>query len=208
MNKKIIIIGASGLGKEVLWLAQRCGREVLGFLDDTEAKQGSVINSFPVLGKINNWPNYSDCEFIIAVGSPQGRKKILELMQTLGNPSFCTLIDPSAIIGDSVAIGDGCIICAGVICTVNINIFDHVIINLNSTVGHDTIINELSTIAPNVSISGNITIEPCVEVGTGASVREKITLGSESLIGMGSVVTKTISKSMVVVGNPAKPLSR
>lgn len=208
MNKKVVIIGASGLGKEVLWLAQRCGRQVLGFLDDTESKQGSIINNIPVLGEINSWPKYLDCEFIIAVGNPHGRKKIFELMHTLGNPSFCTLIDPSAIVGDSIAIGKGCIICAGVICTVNINISDHVIINLNSTVGHDTVINEFSTIAPNVSISGNITIEPCVEVGTGASVREKLTLGSESLIGMGSVVTKNTLESSIVVGNPAKPLSR
>lgn len=204
--RDLIIIGASGFGKEVHWLAKRCNRNILGFLDDTEEKQGINILDSKILGKIEDWVKYRSTEFIIAIGSPNGRKIVKDKMLLSGKPKFTTLIDPSAIIGNSVTIGDGSILCAGVICTVNIEIKDHVIINLNSTIGHDVIINNYCTISPNASISGNIEIKELCEIGTGACLREKITIGRRSLIGMGSVVIKSIEESSTIVGNPAKKL--
>ena len=37
--KNLIIIGASSFCKEVLWLAKRLCRNVIGFLDDTPEKK-------------------------------------------------------------------------------------------------------------------------------------------------------------------------
>lgn len=206
--KKLIIIGASGFGKEVYWLASRCGREVLGFLDDTDEKQGKAFSGSTVLGKINDWINFKDCDFIIAIGSPSGRKKVSEKMKELGEPSFCILIDPSATVGQTVIVGEGSVICAGVICTVDIKLGSHVILNINTTVGHDVKIADYCTVAPSVSISGNIDVESLVEIGTGAKLREKITVGREAMIGMGAVVTKPVEAMKVVIGNPAKSLNR
>ena len=41
-------------------------------------------------------------------------------------------------------------------------------------------------------------------VGTGSSIRNGVTVGKNSLIGMGSVVTKDIESDSVVYGAPAK----
>jgi len=53
MGQEIIIVGASGLGKEVLWLAQRAGLKVQGFLVlTTLIKQFAICQfwaRFPVL---------------------------------------------------------------------------------------------------------------------------------------------------------------
>lgn len=202
--KKLIIIGASGFGMEVLWLAERCGRKILGFLDDTLEKQGTTLLGVPILGVIDNWVSYDDCEFIIAIGSPRGRNLIASKMNQLGAPVFTSLIDPSAIIGKEVSIQDGSIVCAGVICTVKVDIGLHAIVNLNTTIGHESILGDYCTIAPNASISGNVTCGDMVEIGTGAKIREKISIGSGSVIGMGSVLTKNVEPCKVVVGNPAR----
>ena len=49
----LIIVGASGLGKEVAWLAERAGVTVAGFLDDDFELQGCEFYHKPVLGVID-----------------------------------------------------------------------------------------------------------------------------------------------------------
>lgn len=48
----LIIIGARGFGLEVLFLAQRLGRPIKGFLDDNPAIVGSIVLGAPVLGSV------------------------------------------------------------------------------------------------------------------------------------------------------------
>lgn len=202
--KDVIIIGASSFGMEVLWLARRLGRNIAGFLDDTTAKQNKTIMGAPVLGLIDECDKYKNHEFIIAIGSPRGRESVVSRIQDCTVVEYATLIDPSAIVDNDVSIAEGSIICAGVICTVGIDIGKHTIINLNSTVGHGVTIGDFVTVAPNVSISGNIHLNNLVEVGTGATLRENLEVGAGTIVGMGSVLTKSVDANKVVVGNPAR----
>lgn len=207
--KSLIIVGASGFGMEVAFLAKRLGRDILGFLDDTSEKQGEKIEGLPVLGKLDDWCRYEDVEFSIAIGSPRARKSVVEKMLSNNQkPSFATLIDPAAILGSSVTVGEGSIICAGVIATVDINLGKHVIINLNSTIGHECNIGDFVTIAPIAAVSGNISLDDLVEVGTGAALRQKLDVGQGAIIGMGSVLTKSVAPLSVVVGNPARVIKK
>src|SRR5690606_21349074 len=66
-EKSLIIIGASGFGKEVAWLAKRLNIDVQGYLDDDEAIQGQSFYSYPVLGKISNWVGFLDSDFVVAI---------------------------------------------------------------------------------------------------------------------------------------------
>lgn len=204
--KKLVIVGAGGFGKEVAWMAKRCGREVLGFLDSTPDKQNTQVMGVEVLGPFDKANEYLDCEFVIAIGNPRSRKKIVDDFFHGNQYHFATLIDPSVIIGMDVLIEEGSVICAGSILTVNIEIGKHTIVNLNSTIGHDVRIKSFVTIAPNVSISGNVILDDYVEIGTNATVREKLYIQEGAMIGMGGVLTKDVPENHVMVGNPAKLL--
>lgn len=204
--KKIIVVGAGGFGKEVAWMAKRCGRDVLGFLDGTPEKQQTNIMGFDVLGPLEHAHQYIDCEFVIAIGNPRSRKKIIDLFFNDEKFEFATLIDPSAIVGQDVFIGIGSMICAGAILTVDIEVGNHAIININSTIGHDVRIHDFVTIAPNASISGNVFLDDLVEVGTNATLREKLVVKEGAMIGMGAVLTKDVEINHVMIGNPAKLL--
>jgi sugar O-acyltransferase (sialic acid O-acetyltransferase NeuD family) len=202
---KLIIVGFSGFGKEVFFLAKRLGLEVHGFLDDNPKAQGAIFAGASVLGSISKWQEYPDCNFVIAIGDPAVREKVYNEMLAFGAPCFATLIDPAAIVlPEMVEIGDGSIICAGTICTVNITIGKHVIINLNCTIGHDTKVGDFATVAPMVAVSGNVAIGRSVEIGTSASIRQGLNIGHGAMLGMGSVLTKDMPEKVVFFGSPAK----
>ena len=51
---------------------------------------------------------------------------------------------------------------------------------------------------------GGVTIEDDVFIGTGVIILDGVTIGTHSVIGAGSVVTKNILPYSVAAGNPAK----
>jgi len=204
--KSIVIVGFGGFGREVAWLANECGRKVLGFLDDN-IEPGSQL-SYTILGGVDSWQDYSDSDFVVAIGNPRVRKKIVERLSSQGLRSFATLVDPSVKMGESVRVGEGSVICAGSIATIDIDIGDHVIINLNVTLGHDDKLFDYVTVAPMVALSGNVTLREGVEVGTGAAIRQGVSMAKGSMLGMGGVLTKDTDSDTIYIGSPAKPLKQ
>ena len=210
--KDLIIIGASGFGREVAWLVERINRvtptwNLRGFMDDNEAIHGTEINGYHVLGGTDAVGNYPDAYFVCAVGASKIREKIIGNMKAI-NPDirFATVIDPSVEMSDFVTIGEGTIICAHTIITVNISIGDHVIINLDCTIGHDAVLHDYVTLYPSVNVSGMTNIGHCSELGTGMQIIQGKTVGDYSIVGAGAVVVKDIPANCTAVGSPAKPI--
>src|SRR6185437_6641532 len=145
-------------------------------------------------------------QVVFAIGNPAAKKIIIEKIHN-SNLQFPRLIHPSVLIGeDDVHVGEGSIICAGTIITVNINIGKHVILNLSCTVGHDTIIGDFSSFMPTVNISGEVNIKECVYAGTGAKIINQLEIGENTIIGSGAVVSKSLPANCTAVGVPAKPI--
>lgn len=206
---KIAIFGAGGFGREVHFLIEQINEinptyEFIGYFDDGIEK-GKLINDYPVLGGINELNQYNtELSIAIAIGDPTVKRKVIE---KITNPfvNFPLLIHPGVLIGNRKfnKIGKGCIICAGVIITVNITIKDFVILNLSCTVGHDTIIGDYSSFMPSVNISGEVIIESGVYIGTGAKIINQLTIGENTIVGAGAVVCKSLPANCTAVGVPA-----
>lgn len=210
--KDLIIYGAGGFGREVAWLVERINKvtptwKLLGFIDGDESLQGTEINGYPVLGKDEDVKRYPDAHYVVAVGASRTREKIIKNMRDI-NPEFKfgTLIDPDAIISKTVTVGEGSIICAHTIITVNISIGNHVIVNLDCTVGHDAVLKDYVTMYPSVNISGCTSIGHAAELGTGMQIIQGKSIGDYSIVGAGAVVVKDIPENCTAVGSPAKPI--
>lgn len=210
--KDLIIFGASGFGREVAWLVERINKvsptwNLIGFIDDDDTIQGSIINGYRVLGKTNDVDKYPDAFFVCAVGSSRVREHIVNNLKAV-NPKikFGILVDPSVQLSNYVDIGEGTIICAHTIITVNISIGCHVIVNLDCTIGHDARIADFVTLYPSVNVSGLTKIGHSVELGTGMQIIQERTVGDYSIIGAGAVVVKDIPEKCTAVGSPAKPI--
>ena len=210
--KDLIIFGASGFGREVAWAVERINKvsptwNLLGFMDDDDSIRGAEINGYKVLGKSDDVIKYPDAFFVCAVGASRTREKIIGSMKSI-NPDirFGTVIDPSVEMSDFVTVGEGSIICAHTIITVNISIGSHVIINLDCTIGHDAIIKDFATLYPSVNVSGITRIGHAAELGTGMQIIQGKSVGDYSVVGAGAVVVKDIPAKCTAVGSPAKPI--
>jgi sugar O-acyltransferase (sialic acid O-acetyltransferase NeuD family) len=149
--KDIVICGAGGMGREVLWLiesinAQEPTWRVLGFIDDNEALWGKEINGFTVLGGDDWLSDYNgEIHVICAIGKSAIRKVVYEKVSRLANVKLATLIDPSVRVDRTVSIGEGSIICYNSILTVNIKIGKGVLVNTGSSIGHDALLGDYCT---------------------------------------------------------------
>lgn len=205
--KDIVIIGAGGFGREVAWLIEDINKSklewnIIGFVDDNEKIQGSEVNGYRVIGNID-WLKKQDLFVVNAIGNPTIKKEIINRLDGSKN-RYPVLIHPSVIYPQNIEIGEGSILCAGVVITVNVNVGNHVIINISSTIGHDVCIGNYSTILPNVSVSGFVKIDECVSIGTGSAIIQNLSIGKNTVVGAGSVVIKDIEKNSTAVGVPAK----
>jgi len=206
----LIIFGAGGFGKEVLWAALEANKitknyNILGFLDDNSTKHGTIILGKRVLGGMD-WilkNKMKNTKYVIAIGNGKTRREIVERLGKNDN-EFVTIIHPSTIISDSVKIGNGTVIQAGTIITVNVNIGNHCRIDTNCTIAHDSKIEDFVDLSPGAHINGTNKIQTGAFVGSATTTRENISIGKWSVIGAGAVLVTDVPSASLYVGVPGK----
>lgn len=211
--KNVIVIGAGGFGRETLDVieahnaSQRTEKlSIHGVLDDSPSNENLKLleaRSINYLGKINDYLEGSEStNYLVAVGNPTHRKKISENLAT-NNWKPLTVVHPSAVIGTQVRIGEGSIICAGVLISTNVTLNKHVHINPGAIIGHDTILDDYVSINPGAIISGNVTIADQALIGAGSTVLQGLKVDKKAIVGAGSCVVKNVETNKIVKGIPA-----
>ena len=215
--EEIAIYGAGGMAREVAWLIELCNEsgaayETVCFIYDFDLEPGTMVNGIPVLSLNDVSQHFPRAAVIGGIGSPQGRQSTMDKASVAGF-NTATIIHPQTEYSRFVDIGEGTVICAGSILTVNIAIGRHVQINMACTIAHDAVIGNFTTLSPGVHIAGRVHLGQRVFVGIGAviingSPGKPLQIGDDSIIGAGACVTKSVPPGTTVVGVPAKPIER
>jgi hypothetical protein len=71
---------------------------------------------------------------------------------------------------------------------------------------HDDVVGDFATIAAGVRLAGGVTVGTGAYLGAGALVRERCTIGSWSVVGMGAVVLGDVPPGETWVGSPTARL--
>lgn len=198
MCEKVIVIGCGGHGKVVADIIKKSGDTFGGYLDD---QYTTLSQNDMVLGKISDIEVYKDsAKFIVAIGSNEIRKKIMEKYTV----RWYTAIHPSAVLSDDIIVGDGSVIVANAVVNSGSKIGRGVILNTAATVDHDNVIGDYVHLSPGVHTSGNVQVGECTWIGVGASVINNISVCGDCIIGAGAVVVRDIAISGTYLGVPAK----
>lgn len=208
--KKIIIIGASGFGRELVQWIEDINNitpewEILGFIDDNKEALDCYKCDYKIIGSIKDWEPKEDEYFACALAFPAVKKKVVTLLKDKGG-KFATLIHPTALINKYAEIGEGVIITPRSNVNANAKIGNFVSI-LGSGIGHDAIIGDYSTLSGRCSINGHVQIGSQVYVACGVSIAPSKKIGDEATIGIGSVVISNVKAGTTVFGNPAKKIN-
>ncbi|WP_298432755.1 acetyltransferase [Geobacter sp.] len=204
--RSVLIWGCGGHGREVNWLCEQAGIEVVGFLDERPEMRGVVIDDVPVLGDIVDVLSLRGTVEVVCagVGSPSLKKKFFEKTRSASFTIAEPIVHPAVTVSKRNRLGIGCVVCEGTVMTVNIDIGHHVVINRIVNIGHDCVIGDFSTIAPGVNLSGNVYIGEGAYIGTGASIKEKTVVGDWSMVGGGAFVRQDVPARTMYAGVPAR----
>ena len=206
----IIIVGASGFGREVLQLIQTINEEgprwhILGFIDDNLHALDGFDIGYKVLGRISDWIPGKHEKYVLAIAAPRTKEKIVPALKAKG-AVFETVLAPTVTIGERTKIGEGVVAFGSCGISVDVTVGNFVFFNALDGIGHDAVIGDYCTFGPKVCISGATKLGKCVNVGALASTHPGVEVGDYATIGMNSAVIRRVKPEATVIGVPAKSL--
>lgn len=205
---KCIIIGAGKYGEVYLSYLQEAGFEIVGFLDDAPAEQGTVHHGVPVLGPTSLLESLKYTHGIEGVFCPLGnnhlRVNFLRKARELGyeTPNY---IHKSVTISPNIEIGQGVYILLGTRIMPDTVIKDYVMISMGVNIAHHNILETGTFLSTGCNFGASIIADEYTYCGIGSTIMTGLhRLGKDSLIGAGAVVIKDVPDGAVVAGVPAK----
>lgn len=209
---ELIVVGIGGFGREAVSVALACQRagtlpyDSIAAVDDNPTAENLARlerMGVPFRGSSEEGLLGADSHFVVGVGAPVTRARIVEKLDTYGLEA-ATLIHPTAVVGEDCRVGAGTIICAGVQVTVNVELGQHVHLNLSCTVGHDSRLNDFVSVNPGAAISGDVEIGARTLVGVGAVILQGLHIGVDTVVGGAACVVKNVPDGVTVKGIPAR----
>jgi len=202
----ILIIGAGGMGRDVMDAVEKNGTyRIAGFIDDI-IPVGSDISGYKILGTIADLARISKdiCKGIIAIGDNWQRGKVSRKVKNAAKKfHFVNVIHPLASIARNAQIGDGAILLAETIVSSNAVMGKHTLLHIGAILGHDSELQNYGCMLPGSKVGGNVRIGQYTSLGIGATVIHGIAIGSHSFIGAGATVISNIPSNVVAYGVPA-----
>lgn len=211
-KQRIVIVGAGGHGKVVLdALLAADSFEIVGVLDDDDARIGQKLLDVPIVGSS---VNLVECAgrlgfegVVVAIGDNYIRDKKFREVRQAGLENV-GVIHPTARISRFVEIGKGVVILAGSVVNPGAVIEDNVCLNTSTSIDHDNHLEKSCHVFPNATLTGGVRVGPFAYIGSGAVVNPNLVVNRYAYVGAGAVVIKDVPEGVTVAGVPAREIGR
>ena len=208
--KKIVIYGAGGLGREIYELIDEVNKyNILGFLDDGIINNKESVN-IPILGGIEFLHNIEyPIGVVFAISDVYVKQNIYKkILQINKGHYFPIVIAKNSYVSKRAMLSEGTIV--GRYCSVStsVQLGKLVFLNTKCDIGHDSIIGDFCSLMPSVNVSGNVSVGQRTLIGVQSAILQRIKIGSDVTVGMGSKVMTDVPDNCTVMGYPAKIIAR
>ncbi|GAA4233961.1 acetyltransferase [Postechiella marina] len=205
MKKTLAILGSGHLGQQIAYYAISDSHysNVVFFDDFTSDKER---NGYAILGDTDNveqaYLNNAFDEIIIALGYKHLNVKKALYERFKGVIPFGKVIHSSSWVDKTASINEGCVIYPTCAIDANAVINANTVLNIGCTIAHDSVIGKHCFLSPRVALAGFINVEEMCILGINSTIIDNIIIVEKTQVGGGTVVTKSITKSGLYVGNP------
>ena len=203
---ELILIGASGLAREVLAMVRSSGQyDVVGILDDDKETAGTSLDGAPVLGSTDQASNYIHAFFLICLMASKERESVVARLASMGisESRYATAVDPTVQYPEGCRVGRGSILLRNVTLTAAVTLGSHVVAMPSVTFSYDDDISDFATFAAGVSLGGDVRVGRGAYFGLNSSVQDRTSVGDYATIGIGAAVLSNVPDRETWVGVPA-----
>ena len=207
--KNIILIGGGNQSHYTIDIIEKEGKyNIVGIIDSIHDIESDRFG-YKILGRQENIneiiEQYQIYGGLITIGDNWSRYYVYEQILKL-NPDFkfINAIHPSVIIGNNVKIGIGITAMAGVIFNPKSTIGNFTFFATGAQVEHDCVISDFSSISAGSTTGGYVKLGKFSAITLGVTILDRIEIGENTVVGAGSLVTKSFPDNVLVYGSPAK----
>jgi UDP-perosamine 4-acetyltransferase len=203
----IVVIGAGGHAAVCIDLLLESGTDVVGAVTAAPSVRPLQV---PVLGTEDELPRLHAegvRRAFVAIGDNRTRQRVCAEVGALGF-TLVNAVSPRAHLAQTVRLGAGVALMAGVVVNAYTTVSNGVILNTGATVDHDCVLEQFVHIAPGCHLAGTVVAAEGVFVGIGSSVMPGCRLGRWSQLGAGSVVIGDVGDEVLALGVPAREVRK
>src|SRR5207302_7645940 len=155
------------------------GYEVVAFLDDTPGRAGGTFAGLPIWpgGELDGLSSRGIGGVVTHVMVREFRLALRDRAAAAGL-AMPNVIHPRAYVAPSARMGVGNVIKAGAIVDTEVRIGDCCIIDNGVVIAHNNVIGDGCSLAPGVKMAGDSRIGARTLIGTGATLSERLTIGT------------------------------
>ena len=207
--KNIVLIGGGNQAHYTIDIIEKEGKyNIVGIIDSVH-EIGNNRFGYTILGRQENLKEiiyqYDVYGGVISIGDNWSRyivhKQICELIP---NFKFVNAIHPSVIIGNTTDMGIGIVAMAGCIFNPMSKIGNFTFFATGAQVEHDSEICDFASISAGSITGGYVKIGKFSAITMGVTVIDRLEIGENTVIGSGSLVTKSVPSNVLAYGNPLK----
>jgi sugar O-acyltransferase (sialic acid O-acetyltransferase NeuD family) len=206
---KVIIFGVhENASLAHFYLSHDSEHDVVAFTVDSEHMETTSFEGIPVVEFEDVEASYDpqDVRFFAPL-SPSGMNRIRESIYVRAKAKgyeFVSYVSSRATVFPGAQIGENCFVLEDNTVQPFTTIGNNVVLWSGNHIGHHGAIKDHVFFTSHVVLSGRCTVEPFCFFGVNATIRDGLTIGEGTLVGMGACVMKDTEPWGVYTGVPAR----
>ena len=203
-TRQLVIVGHGGHAKSVADAAESAGFAVVGFLGLSEHQQPDYG---PLALQSLDDIDLESTEIALGIGANFIRARVAaEVVNSHPRARFVSVIHVTAWVSPLAEVSPGSVVLAHAAVGPGAKLGFGAVLNTGSSLDHDSTLQNFASLGPGARTGGDVSIGERSAIGLQSGVLQGRSVGSDSVVGAHSLVTRNIPDLTVAWGIPCAPM--